>query len=146
MTPNLVTSLWQKGFAAALPHLMASHIGMWKSRGVPEQSRTAKHNYCRSIKVSVAKVVWLNSQPELFSKWKWSIHPIFHLNGILSLILRLWNIYDPLTVHSVRTEAQHSPDNRWALLSTLYPICSIMIQRERDWGQGGGMKRTEKEL
>ncbi len=41
-------------------------------------------------------------------------------------------------------EAQHStgPDNRWALLFTLYPICSIMTQRkgvtegrEEEWGE-----------
>lgn len=46
--------------------------------------------------------------------------------------LTLWNIHYFLPVHSVRSETRHStgPDNRWALLFTLYPICSIMTQRK----------------
>lgn len=65
------------------------------------------------------------------------------INRILSLNLRFKTSFF-LTVHNVMAEAQHStgPDNRWALLFTLYPICSIMTQRkgvteggEEEWGE-----------
>ena len=60
---------------------------------------------------------------------------------------RIWvlNIHHVCTVPGVRAGAQHStgPDNRWALLFTLYPTCSIMTQRKRmteGRGEEGGWR------